>query len=159
MSDISDLNFDAKTVEPGGFDVIPAGEYEAVIIDSKVKPTKKGDGKLAELQLQILTGEYQNRRLFDRLNLWNPNDKAVQIARGTLSAICRAVNVLTPKDTSELHLKPLRIKVTVSDDPEYGKRNEIKGYKSRDAGPEKKAFVPTERPGPAAEHAADGIPW
>lgn len=134
MSNLGDLNFDANEVEPNaGFEVVPAGEYDAVIVASKVEPTKKGDGKMAVLELQILSGEYQNRKLFDRLNLWNPNEKAVQIARGTLSAICRAINVLQPKDTTQLHNKPLRVKVAVSDDPQYGKRNEVKGYKTRGA--------------------------
>ncbi len=136
MSNLGDLNFDAKKVEPNvGFDVIPAGEYDAVITSSKVEPTKKNDGRMVVLELQILSGEFQNRKLFDRLNLWNPSEKAVTIARGTLSAICRAVNVLTPKDTSELHNRPLRVKVAVSDDPQYGKRSEIKGYKSRNGQP------------------------
>lgn len=152
MADISALGFDANVVKPNeGFEIIPAGEYDVVIIGSKVEATKKGDGKLVSLEMQVLSGEHQNRKLFDRLNLWNPSEKAVQIARGTLSAICRAVNVLTPKDTSELHNKPLRVKVTVSDDPEYGKRNEVKAYKPRNAGP-----------APAPELAAAGetkTPW
>jgi len=134
VSNLGDLNFDANEVEPNaGFEVVPAGEYDAVIVASKVEPTKKGHGKMAVLELQILSGEYQNRKLFDRLNLWNPNEKAVQIARGTLSAICRAINVLQPKDTTQLHNRPLRVKVAVSDDPQYGKRNEVKGYKARGA--------------------------
>lgn len=150
MSNLGELNFDANQVEPNaGFDVIPAGEYDAVIISSKVEPTKKGDGKLVNLELQILSGEFQNRKVFDRLNLWNPSQKAVEIARGTLSAICRAVNVLTPKDTSELHGKPLRVKVAVSDDPQYGKRNEVKGYKPRNGAP----------PAPQAAAASGSTPW
>ena len=124
--------FDASKVEPNqGFDALPAGDYPAVIIDSKMKPTKAGDGQYLELQLQILNGQFQNRRLFDRLNLVNKNDQAVQIAKGTLSAICRAVNVLTPKDSVELHNKPLTIKVAVSKDQNGNPNNEVKGYKPR----------------------------
>lgn len=156
MSNLGDLNFDAQAVEPNvGFDVIPAGEYDAVIVSSKVEPTKSGNGRLVVLELQVLSGEHQNRKLFDRLNLWNPSEKAVQIARGTLSAICRAINVLTPKDTSELHNKPLRVKVAVSEDPQYGKRNEVKGYKARNAGP-----VAPNQPAVSATTAGETkTPW
>ncbi len=43
MSNLGDLNFDANEVEPNaGFEVVPAGEYDAVIVASKVEPTKKG---------------------------------------------------------------------------------------------------------------------
>jgi hypothetical protein len=161
MSDISSLNFDAKTVEPNApFEVIPAGEYDAIIVNSKVETTKKGDGRLVNLELQILSGEYQNRKLFDRLNLWNPSEMAVKIARGTLSSICRSVNVLTPRDTAELHGKPLRVKVTVSDSPEYGKRNEVKGYMPRNGSPKASPTETVPQPGSttAAESAVQA-PW
>lgn len=138
MADISELGFDAKQVEPNQFDPIPAGEYDAVIVNSEVKTTAKGDGRYIKLQLQILNGQFQNRVLFDNLNLWNPNQKAVEIARGTLSSICRAVGVLTPRDTSELHGKPLRIKLKVEKSDEYGDQNRVAGYKPRQAGPSEK---------------------
>lgn len=87
MADLS--GFDASKIAPSSFDVLPSGEYDAVIVASEMKPTSEGNGKYLKLELQILSGEYQNRKLFDNLNLFNPNDKAVQIARGTLSAVCR----------------------------------------------------------------------
>jgi hypothetical protein len=126
--------FDASTVEPNGFDPIPAGEYEVAIVASEMKPTKDGSGKYLNLELQVLSGQFQNRKLFDRLNLENKNAQAVQIAKGTLSGICRAVGVLTPKDSSELHLKPMVASVKVRKSDEHGDQNEIKGYKPRHAG-------------------------
>jgi len=160
MADISGLGFDAQAVEPNNFDVLPAGEYDAVIVNSEVKTTAKGDGRYIKLQLQILNGSYQNRVLFDNLNLWNPNDKAVQIARGTLSSICRAVGVLTPKDTSELHGKPLRIKLKVEKSDEYGDQNRVAGYKPRQAGPQTSVGTATTVAYPASSGAeANKTPW
>jgi hypothetical protein len=128
--------FDAGAVAPNtGFDVLPAGEYDVVIVSSVVEPTSKGDGKFLKLELQVLNGEFQNRKLWDRLNLWNPSAKATEIARGTLSAICRAVGVLTPGDSSELHNRPLRIKVKVEKSEEYGEQNKVTGYKPRNGQP------------------------
>ena len=120
---MADLHgFDANTVQPTSFDVLPAGEYDAVIVASSMEPTSNGQGKYLKLELQVLNGPYQNRKLFDNLNLENANAKAVEIARGTLSAVCRAVGVLTPKDSSELHDKPMRVKVKVTKSEEYGEQ-------------------------------------
>jgi hypothetical protein len=52
-----------------------------------------------------MTLMHRNGVIWSRLNLDNP--KAVEIARRDLSAICRAVGVLTPGDSSELHDLPL----------------------------------------------------
>ena len=164
MVSFASLNFDANQVQPNSFDVLPAGEYEAVIVASSYEPTQNGRGKFLKLELQILNGEYQNRKLFDRLNLINPNDQAVQIARGTLSAICRAVGVMTPNDSFELHNRPLRIKVGVRKSDEYGDQNVIKAYKPRHAGPVAPPPVmsyPTQ-PEPVVDAVADeseGIPF
>ncbi len=85
--------FDATTVEPTtDYDPIPAGKYLAVITDSEMKSTKSGNGEYLELTFQIIEGEFKNRNQWARLNLDNPNPKAVQIAQGELSAICRAGN-------------------------------------------------------------------
>lgn len=141
--------FNAQEHEPQSFDVLPAGTYDVCIVESEMKPTKKGDGQYLQLTLQVLGGEYQNRKLFDRLNLVNPNATAVKIAQGTLSAICRAVGVLTPGDSSALHNLPLKAVVKVSSDDSGNPTNEIKGYKSRHAG----AQQATPQPQPAGQIA------
>ena len=157
--------FDARTVEPNqAFEAIPAGDYPAVIVDSKMKPTKDGNGQYLELQLQILNGPFQNRKLFDRLNLVNASDKAVQIAKGTLSAICRAVNVLTPNDSAELHNKPLTVKVKVGKDNNGNPNNEVKGYEPRHtqaaAKPVEKSLVEQSfEPEPAGAVDQNKSPW
>ena len=124
--------FNANDVEPNSaFAPLPAGEYQAIISESNMKPTKNGLGKYLELKLQILNGQHQNRTLFDRLNLVNKNDVAVQIAKGTLSSICRAVGVLEPDDSLELHNKAMCIVVKIKNDQDGNPRNEVKGYKPR----------------------------
>lgn len=152
--------FDARTVEPNqGFEALPAGEYPAVIIGSEMKQTKAGDGQFLKLELQILNGPFQNRKLFDRLNLVNKNDQAVQIAKGTLSAICRAVNVLTPKDSAELHNKPLTIKVAVGKDDKGNPNNEVKGYKPRHAEAPAKSLVEQAFEPETTAAAGSKSPW
>ena len=119
--------------EPPKFDVLPAGDYDVVIVESSVKPTKSGKGSYLELKFQVITGPHQNRFLWDRLNIDNESEKAQAIARGQLSAICRAVNVLSVNDSHELHMKPLKATVKVGKDSDGNPTNEIRAYKPRHA--------------------------
>jgi len=130
-------NFDASKVEPTTpFDPIPAGKYEAVITESEMKPTKAGDGHYLQLTFQIIEGEHKNRLLWARLNLDNPNATAVQIARGELSAICRAVGVMAPNDSTELHDLPLVITVRCKKRKDTDEIvNEIRGYAKKEQPP------------------------
>ena len=125
------LNFNASEVAPSiGFTPIPAGRYVAVINDSGMRPTKSGNGQYLQLEFEIIEGEHAGRRLWDRLNLENTNPEAVRIARADLSAICHAVNVLTPQDSVELHNIPLVIVVKCKKDQDDEVVSEIKGYEA-----------------------------
>lgn len=130
--------FDANNVEPAGdFEPIPAGKYLAVITESEMKPTKAGTGNYLQLTFQVIEGPYANRRLWARLNLDNTNETARKIAQGELSAICRAVGVLAPNDSAELHNLPLVIQVRCkkrNDTDEI--TNEIRGFATREASSE-----------------------
>lgn len=133
---MADLNgFDAGQVEPNaGFDPIPAGKYLAVITNSQMKPTRNGNGEYLEIELEVIDGPHKGRRLWDRLTLKHPNERTVQIARGTLSAICRAVNVLRPRDSVELHNLPLVVSVGIKNREDTGEpANVVRGYSKRDA--------------------------
>lgn len=126
--------FNAHNVEPNAdFEPIPAGKYLAVITDSEMKPTKNGSGHYLELTFQVIEGQYKNRLLWSRLNLDNPTELAVQIAKGELSAICRAVGVMQPKDSIELHNLPLVVTVKLKNREDNGEiTNEIKGYAKKE---------------------------
>ena len=128
-------NFDANNVDPAtDFEPLPAGKYMAVITASEMKATKTGSGHYLELTFQIIDGPLKNRLLWSRLNLDNQNRKAVQIALGELSAICRAVGVMQPKDSLELHNLPLQITVKCKKRDDTGDiTNEIRGYARKDA--------------------------
>ena len=146
MSNLSGYNFNAEEIEPSSFDPIPAGWYKAIISASEMKATRDGYGEYLSLTLQVIEGQYENRLVFARLNLKNANDKAVDIARKDLAAICRAVGVMSPKASEELHDKPLMIKVKVRPaQGEYEASNDVGGYKSVDG----VDFTPPKAPTPA----------
>lgn len=146
---MANLNgFDANEVEPTtDFDPIPAGKYLAVITDSEFKENKSGTGSYLQFTFQVIDGEYKGRFLWSRLNLDNPNATAVKIARAELSAICRAVGVMSPSDSAELHDLPLVISVKCKKRPDTGEMtNEIRGYAKKEATTSQPVQAATETP-------------
>ena len=127
MADLG--GYDATQVQDSEFEALPAGEYRAVITESERKKTKDGTSELLQVKLQIIDGQYKNRTVIDRFNLWNKNPQATTIAQQQFKKVCEAVNVPKPGDSSALHMKPLMIKLAVK---EYNgtNQNEVKGYKA-----------------------------
>lgn len=162
--------FDASTVEPRkAIEALPEGKYIVIAENSVEKPNSKGTGTFLEFQFQVIDGHYQGQKLWDRLNLNNPNPVAVEIAKGTLSAICRATGIMAPQDSAELHNIPIEVKVTCRKDATSGEiRNDIKGYAKAGGGNgggfgAGAAFSPppAQTPHPAAAPAAvrKTAPW
>lgn len=129
MADLSGFNFDATQVEPTtSYEPIPAGWYVAMITESEMRDTMKG-GQMLQLRLDIVDGDHQGRVIYDRLNLVNDNTVAVDIAQRTLSSICRAVGVMQPQDSEDLHDVPMRIKVAIRPASNgYEASNTVKTY-------------------------------
>jgi len=127
MADLG--GYDATQVKDSEFEALPAGEYRAVITESERMKTKDGTSELLQVKLQIVDGQYKNRTIIDRFNLWNKNPQATTIAQQQFKKVCEAVNVPKPGDSSALHMKPLMIKLSVR---EYNgtNQNEVKGYKA-----------------------------
>lgn len=134
MANMSNLGFNAEEVEPNDdFQPLPAGEYKVMVTDSEMKENSKGTGSYLQLRLDVIEGEYENRVVFDRLNLQNTNQTAVEIAQRQLSALCRAVGVMQPQDSSDLHDKPLIAKIGIQPARDgYEASNNVKTYKSCD---------------------------
>ena len=161
------ITFDATAVEPdAGFVPIPAGTYVAQIIDSDVKTTKAGTGQYLQLTWKVLDGPYHGRLVFDRLNIRNSNQTAEQIGQKALSSLCHVTGVLRLQDSSQLHSKPVQVRVTIRKDAEYGDQNEIKGYAQAQgfAAPQAAAMPPAAQAAPPATQApapqaASVPPW
>lgn len=156
---MANLNgFDANTVEPSAsFEPLPAGKYVSAIVESEFKPTKAGTGHYLQLTFQVLEGPHKGRLLWARLNLDNPKPAAVEIAKAELSAICRSIGVMSPRDSVELHNLPLVISVACKKRQDTGEiTNEIKGYAKKDTTPPPAptanghAVPPWQRPAPGA---------
>ena len=176
-------NFNAAEIEPADFGAIPAGEYTALITSSEFRATKSGDGQYLVLTHQIIDGPRKGRMLWHNLNLINNNQQAVEIAQRELSAIARAINVMTFDNSESLHNIPMRITVTYTPAGNDKKgvyreeSNKIKKWEALTAGPSTfaPAATPAARPAaapsppaapprrpappPAAPAAVAGKPW
>lgn len=140
--DILQGGFNAANFEPAtkSYDLLPDGWYQAMIIDSEVKPTKAGTGHYLQMTIEVTDGEHAGRYVWDRLNLDNPNETAVAIAQETLAQICHAVGVLDPKETEELHHKPMEVRVGIQPAKgQYNESNIVKGYRAAQDAPKKEA--------------------
>src|SRR6266540_5716958 len=116
------------------FDVLPPGDYLVITTECEQKQTKANDGS-AYLNCvdEVLDGASKGRKVFRRLNLWNQNQIAVDIAQRELGAWCKAVGILKPNSTDELCNKPFVITLGVKAGKEqHGNAKEeqvVKGYK------------------------------
>lgn len=129
---MAQLNFDASRVEPAtGFETVPAGWYNVMVDQSEMKPTNDGAGTRLNVRYVILDGPLQGRKLFQGFNLQNANAQAVEIAYKQLSALAHAVGHLQVGDSSELHNRPLKIKVKVKPaEGKYDEQNDVTQWKN-----------------------------
>lgn len=113
-----------------GFEVLPAGEYKAQIIDTDVVETRAGDGQYIKIVYEVIgDARYNGRKLFDNINIVNPSVDAVRIGKQKLNTICALVGLKTIKDTAQLHGKALSLLVTVGKNKMTGDdTNVIKKY-------------------------------
>ena len=160
-NDLEEFGFDASTVEPtSSFDVIPAGEYNAICSKTEVKKTKDEKGKFISATFQIFDGEFDGRLVFQNITLSNPSDKATEIGKRELSSFCRAINVITPKDTSDLLEKPLVIKVGIEPAKNgYEAKNNVKEFKAYGESSDKPS-APSAKPSSKPSAPAEAKkPW
>ena len=150
---MAQINFDASQVDPSQpIEAIPSDKYNVEITKSELKPTKNGNGSYLELEFTVLEGEYRGRKVWERLCLNHPTQKTVEIARANLSAICHAVGIMKPRDSTELHRIPITINVKLRKDDSTGNiYNEIKGYSKRES------LIPQTSP-PSANAQAQAYP-
>ena len=84
-------SFNANQFEPnqgGGGGHPPAQKAPFRITNTAIKENSSKDGGFFEVEFTSPMGS-----LIQRYNIWNKTPKAVEIAHGQLSALCRAVNV------------------------------------------------------------------
>lgn len=140
-------SFITDDVEDVSFAPVPPGMYTMQITKSEIKTTKSGNGEYISLQMVIMDeGSYAGRTVFTNLNIVNPNEKAVQIARSQLKNICKSVGITEFQDTQELHGIPFLAKLKIVPGRDgYDDRNEVAKFSPLD--------------GSVGNTSADASPW
>lgn len=158
--------FNPDAVQDEERELLPPGAYTAQVIESDLVPTKNGAGQMLKLTFEIVEGPCARRKLWENLNIINPNAQAQEIAHRALKRICVAVGhqgVLT--DSEALHFKPVRLRVSVEEDKsgQYGPQNRVKAYESVSGSPSGFSQASTQRQQaqPQQQAAAGGgaRPW
>jgi hypothetical protein len=152
-----DEDFDATAHESSNdYAPLPAGEYKLCAVASEMKTTKKGDGKYISFEFQVLSSLGEGRKIFANYNWVNPNEKAVSIGKEQFAALCKAVGILKPESTEQLHNIPFSAVVGIQKGTgEYGDSNVIKKY-------QESASIAATTPkakAPKKSETSDAEPW
>lgn len=157
--------------EPNAYDTVPAGTYQAEIIESAREPISKDNdlGECLNLCWKIVAGELEGRLFWQRLNLWWTGDEktpgtVVKIANAQFKDVRDATGVQFPSDSVELH--HISCMVTYGPqkkDPNY---SEVKSVKPIGGAPVKqvangapKAANQPRQAAPAAGAGKPEAPW
>lgn len=116
------------------YDPVPAGDYKVIIDDADERQTKSGNGEFLRLELQIIDGPCKGRKIWENLNVVNPNAKAVEIAMRQLAMICQAIDTPKLSGPQDLQGKILIARVAL-----VNGENKIRKYLS--ANGQNKSFV------------------
>ena len=150
------IDFDVTAYEAqplrSGWDPLPPGDYTACVTSTELKPTKAGNGEYIELTIEIMDGDFSGRKIWERLNVNNPSEQTVQIARSQLNQLATALGQVPLKDTDQLLEIPFTL--TLDIDRKDTTRNRVMGYSSASSAPRVAA-----KPAPATATGSAKKPW
>lgn len=158
-----DFEFDPAAEEGSSFDLIPAGDYPAEIVDAAIRPPNNGDGLMLALVWALNQGPYEGRKIFQNLCFKHSKQQTQDIARKQIKDICDALGIVEiVTDPEVFKFKPAKVRVVIESDKtgRYDDSNRIKRVTRLEDGDgeaaEAKASVTSKPPAPSvsAEPAA-----
>ena len=124
------IDFDAVELTefaPRTFEALPRGDYTAMITDSVLKDTKSGLGQYIALTIEIIDGSYSGRKIWDNLNVKNPNPTAENIAKAGLTRYFQSCGQDLEKGVDTTALYNIPFKLTLGIDRNDATRNTVTG--------------------------------
>ena len=110
-------------------DLLPEGDYKAVLVESKRRGNSNGTGEHLSLRFDLSQQGFAGRSLWLNLNLWHQSEKAVRTSAQKFAALCLAAGVPRPNDSSELHNREVLLRVIVERRADTGEEaNVIAGF-------------------------------
>lgn len=132
---MAQFSFNADDAPPAAdFEPMPDGWYTLVVDKTDIKPTASGDGKRLAVEISVVGGAYNGRKVFEGFNIQNPNPEAVKISMAQLGSLTRACGKVAFGDSNELcgipFLGKLKIKPAQG---QYEASNKVVAYKPANA--------------------------
>ena len=96
------------------FELLPPSKFSAMVTNTELKDSRTPGGKILKVEYLITGPTHAGRKIFQNINVRNPNAQAEQIGQqelGDLKAAVGLTGVMT--DTTQLHNIPLTIKLKV----------------------------------------------
>lgn len=159
-------------------ELLPAGMYQAIIIESGGKPddertgedglvsSKNGRGRYLPMTFEIIDGECKGRQIYKNFNLENQNEQAVRIAQSEIKELLQAIGwdfiakPCGPEDTSEIHNIPITLQIVVKNNKQTDEpQNEIKHFKPRQSAGFYQQTATAAAAKPAAPATPAAPPW
>jgi hypothetical protein len=162
---MAQFDFDTGSVEKreNTYELLPVGWYTAQVTETEIVPLKSGNGQALKLTIEVLQDGYRGRKVWARLNVRHTNQVAEQIGQQQLRELCESIGLARFRDTSELHNKPVQIKVKIRKDEtgQYEDQNEVNGFRPAAGGAAPMAAAAPRAAAPAANAPAAGAtpPW
>ena len=129
MANLSDLDMSNVQAQPVRR-LLPEGDYQAVIVESKMKAPKSpkpGNGDMLELTLEVQGHpQFNGAKLWDNLCIRHAGT-AGTIAKARLKAIMDAVGLATVSQSEQLHNRLLTVTV-IHREHEGEMKSQVKGY-------------------------------
>jgi Protein of unknown function (DUF669) len=109
--------FEPENQDGNTWDLLPAGEYLAQIVEADVLQPRSLDGYFLALTWRVLDGEFEGRQVWQRVTYAHSSEQAQTIGRKTVKDLCTALGISEHVEDVEVFLfKPARIKVGVEKD-------------------------------------------
>jgi hypothetical protein len=151
------------TVNAAGYTPTEPGDYTLEIVESDYVANARGNGMVAKFECRVCgLGAYAGRPFYINLNLEHENQQAQDIAQRDFAALRRAVGVLAPQNTVELHHIDFLVHIGAKPRKDTGDpENFVRAYIMRDDGSRQAARSKIVHPpgAPAAAAPQPNRPW
>ena len=153
-------NFDPNQYQ-NTYEPLPAGDYLVMITESSIDTLDDGVQKVKVTMEVMQPEQYYSRKAFASYTLESPNPRHVEVGRKILANLCRAIGVMAPRETEELHGIPFCVRLTVEQWDDGSLHNEAKAYWSTQsqAPPQPKPKAPKQQQaGPGSQYQPPAPP-
>lgn len=135
------FGFDVNSVEPArSFEPLPPAWYNVMVAAAEMKPLESGKGTALTIQYKVFGGPFNERVLFENLNVVHESEKAQEISRRSVRSIQDSlgkpingpIDMLNGYLCVKAGLSSPDKNASEAEKAAFEARNQIRGYKAFD---------------------------